>query len=133
MLNLTPYIILNGQSREALDFYQSVFGGEVEITTFAQFNPDPGKANLVMHGELRAPTLRLMLSDNPEGGTRGGGNITLCLWGEDEEAAHKLFDALSEGGRVNHPLTRESWGDIYGDLVDQFGVSWSVDAGKPVI
>lgn len=123
---LNPYINLRGRAREALEFYQSVFGGEVTVSTFGEFGMEGPAAEHVMHGQLETPKgFTLMVSDAPEDmpGTEGS-NITICLSGDDVEDLTGYFHALAEGGEVSTPLEKQMWGDLYGALTDRFGVDW---------
>ena len=62
---LNPYLTFNGDAREAMEFYRSVFGGELQLTTFAEFGaPDPAIADKIMHANLHTPAgYTLMASD----------------------------------------------------------------------
>ena len=123
---LNPYINLRGRAREALEFYQSVFGGEVTVSTFGEFGMEGPAAEHVMHGQLETPKgFTLMVSDAPEDmpGTEGS-NITICLSGDDVDDLTGYFHALADGGEVSTPLEKQMWGDHYGALTDRFGVDW---------
>jgi PhnB protein len=126
---LNPYVNLRGQAREALAFYQGVFGGEVAISTFGEFGMEGVAADQVMHGQLDTPKgFTLMVSDAPEGmpGSEGS-NITICLSGDDTDDLTGYFQGLGEGGQVTTPLEKQMWGDHYGALTDRFGVDWMVN------
>lgn len=133
MLNMSPYLVFKGHARPALTFYQSVFGGRVTISTFSDFSQgrDMGAlADQVMHGQLETESFTLMASDDPtDADPLGAGNTQICLWGDDLETARAWFTALSDGGQVGAPFDKQMWGDHYGDVVDRFGVTWSVNAG----
>ncbi|WP_345581814.1 VOC family protein [Tessaracoccus lubricantis] len=130
---MSPYIVFNGEATAALEFYHSVFGGELTTMPFADFNSAPELDNKIMHGQLDAEGFTLMAADSPTNDSpQEKGNVTVCLWGDDPEAGRRWFDALAEGGTVGTPLEKQMWGDHYGDLTDKFGVEWSVnvsDAG----
>ena len=128
---LNPYISFDGQARQALEFYQSVFGGELKISTFGEFGmQDTPQADQVMHGQLETEAgYTIMAADTPPGVQhRAGSSITVSLSGDDE-VLRQYFDALAEGGEVGTPLEKQMWGDEYGDLVDRFGVNWMVNLG----
>jgi PhnB protein len=130
---LNPYVNLRGQAREALEFYQSVFGGDLTISTFGEFGMEGAAADQVMHGQLNTPKgFTLMVSDAPEDmpGTEGS-NITICLSGDDVDDLTGYFHALAEGGRVTTPLEKQMWGDHYGALTDRFGVDWMANIAVP--
>ncbi|WP_432571409.1 VOC family protein [Kineococcus sp. SYSU DK005] len=130
---LSPYASLPGTAREALAFYRSVLGGEVSTSTFAEFGGgaeglDPDG---VMHGQLDTPWgFTLMVADAVAGTgapPAAGGNLALCLFGDDLEQLGGFFTGLAEGGRISTPLQAQVWGDHYGAFTDRFGVEWMVD------
>ena len=137
VVDLNAYLQFQSEAREALEFYQQVFGGELDISTFGDYelNEDPADADLVMHGMLETDNgLAFMASDTPVGmeysGIRG---VSLALFGtlEDEVELRQYWDALTEGGQVQMPLEQAPWGDYFGQLVDRYGVNWMFDFGDP--
>lgn len=93
--------------------------------------PDAMKEG-IMHARLSGGDIVLMASDDPGSGRKiGTGKIHLALGGDDEEKLRHVFDALSAGGKVGVPLERQMWGDLYGDLRDQYDIHWMINiAGK---
>lgn len=128
---LNPYINFRTQAREAMDFYQSVFGGEVQRSTFAEFqvSTDPDEKDLIMHSQLTTPSgFTLMVADVPKHmDLADGSNISVSLSGDDEAELSGYFAKLIEGGTVVEPLSKAPWGDSFGMAVDKFGVSWLVN------
>lgn len=128
---LNPYIGFRDDARQALEFYQSVFGGDLQVSTFADFgaSEDPAEAGKVMHGQLDTPNdLVLMASDTPnEMEFTPGGNISISLSGEDEAELRGYWDKLAGSGQVTMPLEKAPWGDTFGMCVDGFGVAWMVN------
>lgn len=131
---LNPYISFADQAREALEFYAGVFGGTPTISTFADFGQaDAPYAALVMHGQLDTDLgFTLMVSDTPPGmfDRVVGNNITISLSGDDAVLAD-YFTRLAEGGQVVTPMAKQVWGDVYGHLVDRFGIAWMVNLSTP--
>lgn len=132
--SLSPYISFRGVAREAMEFYRSVFGGELQSSTFADFpmpGVDPADDDLVMHSQLTTPGgLILMGSDTPPSmDYDDGARITVALFGDDAAELSTQFDALAEGGSVSMPLSDSPWGDRFGMLVDRYGVGWMVNIG----
>jgi PhnB protein len=132
MTVLNPYISFRGTAREAMEFYRTVFGGELDLSTFADFQmPGVGEdeADLIMHGQLEAPGgLTLMGADTPSSmELPEGSNITISLSGDDEAELRGYWDKLAEGGTVTMPLEAAPWGASFGQLSDKFGVSWMVN------
>ncbi len=131
---LNPYLNFRGNAREAMEFYHSVFGGELVVNTFADFGSPvaDGEENLVMHSQLTgAKDLVFMASDVPQHmGWAGGENafsVSLSGAPADDATLRGYFDQLAEGGQVAQPLTAAPWGDVFGMLTDRFGISWLVN------
>jgi PhnB protein len=128
---LNPYLRFDGSARQAMEFYQSIFGGELKMNTFGEFGmQDSPQADQIMHAQLETESgYTLMASDTPPGMPYNPGDtITISLSG-DEEVLKEHFAKLAEGGKIGTPLEKQMWGDEYGDLVDKFGVSWMVNLG----
>ncbi|EAQ00952.1 hypothetical protein JNB_12274 [Janibacter sp. HTCC2649] len=127
---LNPYIQFQDNAREAMEFYSSVFGGDLTVSTFGDFG-DPGEANAdgVMHAQLVSPNgLTLMASDTPPGMPRSeGSSITISLSGDDSNELRGYWDKLSDGGQVQLALEKQMWGDEFGMLSDKFGIAWMVN------
>ncbi|GAA1069958.1 VOC family protein [Kitasatospora arboriphila] len=131
---LNPYISFDGDARQAMEFYQGVFGGDLDLNTFGQFNPDQTgeMADRIMHGMLVTPRgYTLMGADNPPGMEhRPGNNITVSLSGDDDAELRGYWAALSEGGTVAVPLEKQMWGDVFGMCTDRFGITWLVNISE---
>ena len=131
---LNPYLIFDGNAREAMDFYKSVFGGELFLQTFgeAKAAQDPKDNDRVIHAYLKNDTLSFMASDAPSNKpTTFGDNVHLSISGSDEAKLTEFFNKLSEGGSVIMPLAKQFWGDTFGMLKDKFGVHWMVNISQP--
>ena len=133
---LNPYIGFETQAREAMEFYRSVFGGELTLSTFGEggMTDDPAQQDKIMHAMLDAgPDLVLMASDAPPGmPLDAGSQISISLSGDDEATLRRWWDGLVEGGTVTLPLERAPWGDSFGMCADRFGINWMVNiAGVP--
>jgi PhnB protein len=132
-IRLNPYIGFRGNAREAAEFYHSVVGGDLTISTFAELHAsqDPSEDNLVMHSMLVAPGgFTLMVSDTPgRMDYQPGTNITVSLSGEsdDEELLKGYWTKLMEGGSESMPLAKAIWGDSFGMGTDRFGIGWLVN------
>jgi PhnB protein len=128
---LNPYINFKNNTRAAMEFYQSVFGGDLKMSTFKEYHAsqNPAEDDLIMHAELDAGEgLAFMASDTPERMEyHPGNNITLSLSGDDEDKLKSYFQKLSMGGMVTMPLEKAIWGDTFGMCVDKFGIGWLVN------
>jgi PhnB protein len=117
---LDSYLFFTGNCQEAMDFYKSVFGGELNVMP----NQD-GKG--VMHALLSGGDIRLMASDGTRTEPYETSQISLSLSGNDADHITEVFNQLAEGGSVTAPLKVEVWGDTYGAVTDKFGIDWMVN------
>jgi PhnB protein len=125
---LNPYISFAGNARQAMEFYEQVFGGTLRLNTFGEFGADENQDG-IMHGMLETPSgYTIMGADTPPGQPHQPGNtITVSLSGDDGDELRRYFAKLAEGGTVAMPLEKQMWGDEFGMLTDRFGVSWMVN------
>ena len=131
---LNPYITFPGSAREAMEFYQQVFGGDLALNTFGQYGaPDTPEADNIMHGMLEAPNgFTLMGADTPPGMEHNpGDNMAISLSGDDADELRGYWEQLSAGGTVSVPLEKQMWGDEFGMCADRFGVPWMVNITQP--
>ncbi|MCU1656153.1 MAG: 3-demethylubiquinone-9 3-methyltransferase [Pseudonocardiales bacterium] len=132
---LNPYLSFRDTAREAMTFYQSVFGGELTRSTFGEFgaSDDPAEQDKVMHSMLATDNgLTLMASDTPNSmDYTPGTNYSISLSGDDDDELRGYWEKLSAGGTVTMPLNPAPWGDTFGMCVDKFGVSWLVNIAGP--
>lgn len=128
---LNPYLSFQNNAREAMEFYKSVFGGKLSMSTFKEFNvsQDTKMENLIMHAELEADNgIKFMAADTLEGMVyKPGESIRMALSGENEAELKSYFEKLSSGGLITQPLEKAPWGDSFGMLVDKFGITWFVN------
>jgi PhnB protein len=128
---LNPYLSFRGQAREAMTFYQSVLGGQLDVMTFADMGGQgvpESEAGQVMHSALSvSDSVQLMGSDVPSHMQGDFPNGQISLSGDDADTLSGWFEKLSAGGNVNVPLEKAPWGDSFGQLTDKFGVTWMVN------
>lgn len=133
MTQLTPYLSFEGNCAEAMEFYKSCLGGELNIQKVGDSpmaEHMPGKEDQVLHSMLKSNDIVLMASDLVMGGTvEQGNNVTLAINGGTKEELEGFFAKLSEGGKVTHALEETFFG-YYGDLTDKYGFNWAFQADK---
>lgn len=130
MAHLSPYLSFSGNCGDALTFYHSCLGGELDLQRFADSpiaDQVPAEArDGIVHGSLSTGSLTLLGSD--AGCMRAplvaADNVGLCLNCESDEEITTLFAKLAEGGTVLDPLAYMFWGGKFGALTDRFGMKW---------
>lgn len=138
MAHINPYVMFNGNTLEAFDFYKSVFGGE--FTTVVRFKDMPGgpnpmwkesEADNIMHIALPIGKHSiLMANDVPSGLGRVEENENrskISVTAESKEEADKIFNGLSAGGQVEFPIGDSPWGTYFAMFRDKYGIEWMVD------
>ena len=126
---LNPYISFKDDARQAMEFYASVFGGELTMNTFGEYGDTGPGAENIMHAQLETPSgYTIMASDTPPGMTHNrGDNISVSLSGDDADELRAYFERLAESGTVSMPLEKQMWGDEFGMVTDRFGIGWMVN------
>jgi PhnB protein len=127
---LNPYLTFPGNTKEAMEFYHSVFGGTLAVNTFGEYGEqDPDIAGKIMHARLETDNgFTLMASDPPPGmELQTGNSIAVSLSGDDTDVLRRYWEELSAEGNVQMPLEKQIWGDTFGMCTDKFGLPWMVN------
>ena len=128
---LNPYLTFNGNAREAMEFYRTVFGGELAVSTFAEggMEHDPADGDKLMHAQLEAENgMTLMGADDPSGmASSPPSGMSISLSGDDDAELSGYYQKLSDGGTVVEPLVAAPWGDKFGMVTDRYGILWLVN------
>lgn len=136
MKAVNPYLNFAGNTEEAFKFYQSVFGGELQIARFKDFGgnsmgvPDQDLDKIANVALPLGKDTILMGTDTLESlGQKliAGNNFSIALEAGSEEEAEQVFNALADGGKVVMPLERTEWAEKYGMCTDKFGVQWMMN------
>lgn len=126
-----PYLFFDGRCEEAIEFYRSALGAEVEMLMRFKESPDPDMCppdsdDKVMHSSFRIGDTSVLASDGRCLGNPNFEGFSLSLTVPDEAEAERLFAALAEGGQVQMPLTKTFFSPRFGMVGDRFGVSWMI-------
>ncbi len=139
MAVINPYLNFNGNTEEAFEFYKSVFGGEfATVMRFAEAPPCPERGNVlvgdrekIMHVALPVGNSNVLMGTDAlesmgQNLTRGN-NFSVSVSTESKEETEKIFNGLSEGGKVSMPLAETFWSKYFGMCQDKFGIQWMVN------
>lgn len=141
MARTSTYLNFPRQTEEAFNFYKSVFGGDFSSGGIARFSDIPpmegapalaeADKNLVMHIELEITGGHILMgTDAPESmgfTVNFGNNVHINLEPDTRAETKRLFEALSQGGKVTMELQDMFWGAYYGSCTDKYGVQWMVN------
>lgn len=128
-----PYLFFGGRCEEALEFYRTAVGAQVDMLMRFKESPaptaagtlPPGFENKVMHATFRIGDSTLGASDGDEEGAKFKG-FSLSITFPTETETERAFAALSAGGKVGMPLSKTFWSPKFGMLTDRFGIGWMV-------
>lgn len=134
-LRLIPYLIMDGNSKEAIHFYEQALDAKILFyQTFGEMpeNPEfplPEEAkDRVSHAMIRVGESDLMFSDTSPGQPhQSGSQITICISTDDKEKATRIYEALKQDGQVNMPLQETFFSPAYGIVTDKFGVTFQIN------
>ena len=138
-MDVNPYLMFNGRCEEAIEFYKSALGAEVQMVMRYGESPEPpppgmlppGSENKVMHASLLVGGNVVMMSDGHCSGNTAFKGFSLSLDCPNDATAHKAFNALAQGGQVSMPLGKTFWAPLFGMVNDRFGVGWMVGVSAP--
>lgn len=135
---INPYLVMDGNAKEAIQFYESALDAEVlRIVTFGEmpecpdFSVPPDAKERIAHALLKVGGTDLMLADTFPGQPHKTGNqVTLCITTKDAEQSKQIYDALRQEGQVHMPLQETFWSPAYGLVTDKFGVIFHISTEK---
>lgn len=136
---LISSIAFNGNCKEAMEFYQSVFGGKLEINYFNEM-PSESTSSIpademqkVMHASLESDWIKLHGFDvmAQRGTFIPGNNWSISLIADSEESANNYFEKLSAGGVATMPMAKVFWNAYYGMCTDKYGTEWQINFDYP--
>lgn len=117
-----------------MQFYADALGGELEIQTFGDYKmvPEGMSAEGIMHAQIRVNGQIVLMGSDGMGASNEhkGYNVSISGAPADTNKLREIFAKLAEGGMITMPLSRQTRGDEFGMLTDQFGVGWMVDIYK---
>jgi len=131
-VNVTNHLNFRGNARAALEFYQSVFGGDLTLVTYQDAHnvQNPLEADQVMFGQVVTPNgFRVMAYDVPSrmAWDPGKNAFFVSVRGDSADEITALWEKLAQGAIVMQPLAPSGWTPLYGMLEDRFGIVWVLD------
>ena len=134
MLKLIPYLVMDGNAKEAIEFYEMALNAEILFSqSFGEMPENPefplpeDVKDRVSHATIKVGETELMLSDTFPGQPHISGNqVTICITTDDSERSRQMYNALKQEGQVTMPLQETFFSPAYGSVVDKFGVNFQI-------
>lgn len=131
-MELSPYLLFNGDCAEAFKFYEQLLGGKIEMSMPFAGSPSAGSVppewgDKVLHATMTIDGQRVMASDAPPGHYAAPQGISVSIALNDRDKGETIFNALAEGGTVQMPFQKTFWASGFGMCVDRFGIPWMVN------
>ena len=131
-MELSPYLMFNGDCAEAFKFYEQLLGGKIEMSMPFAESPSaepvpPEWGDKVLHATMTIDGQRLMASDAPPGHYAKPQGVSVSIALKDRDRGERIFNALAQGGTVQMPFQKTFWASGFGMCVDRFGIPWMVN------
>jgi PhnB protein len=131
-MQVNPYLFFNGQCEEAFKFYEKNLGGKITAMMTHEGTPAAGQVpgewqKKIMHACMTINDQSLMASDAPPEHFQKPQGFYVSLQIKEPDEAERVFNALSNHGKVNMPIQQTFWARRFGMLVDQFGTPWMIN------
>lgn len=132
---VTPHLNFRGNAREALEFYRSVFGGDLTVARYADLGVGGAdEQDNIVWGQVAADNgFRIMAYDAYPGlpWSQGNDPFFVSVRGIDLDELRSFWDGLADGAVIRQPLGPSQWAPAYGMLTDRFGITWVLDIATP--
>lgn len=133
-MEVMTQLAFDGQCREAFELYEQVLGGKITVMNTFGGNEDkelpPGSVaaapDKVRFAELKVGDSAILGNDFPDGEFEPMRGFNVALHTQSTAEARRIFEALTEGGRISAPLTKVDWAPLFGTLTDRFGTPWLI-------
>jgi PhnB protein len=133
---LNTYLNFEGNTQEAFEYYQSILGGSIE--NIQKFKDSPMASSIeaadqdkIMHISLRLPSGHIMMGTDALESfghkLNFGNHVYLSIHPSSRDEAKRIFQALSDGGKVEMPLQDTFWGAYYASFTDKYGIQWMIN------
>jgi PhnB protein len=132
MMELSPYLLFNGDCEPAFKYYEKHLGGKIEAMMPHEGSPAAEHVpaewrNKILHARMTVGDQVLMASDVPPGDYHQPQGFSVSLGIKDVADAERIFHALAEGGKVTMPLEQTFWALRFGMVTDRFGIPWMIN------
>ena len=131
-MQLSPYLLFNGDCEQALKFYEQTLGANIE--SISRFAGSPSAEHVpaewsdkVLHATFKVDGNVLMASDAPPGHYAQPQGLSVAIGLNDRDKGERIFNALADGGTTTMPYQKTFWASGFGMCTDRFGIPWMVN------
>ena len=131
-MQLSPYLLFNGDCEQAFKYYEQELGGKIE--SINKFAGSPSAEHVpaewgdkVLHATINIEGNVLMASDAPPGHYAQPQGLSVAIGLNDRDKGERIFNALAEGGTTTMPFQQTFWASGFGMCTDRFGIPWMVN------
>ena len=136
-MNLSPFLLFDGNCADAMAFYQSCFGGDLTITRVADTpmkdHMPSGQHHKVAYARLNSESIEFSATDwlHASRTPKQGNTVAMYISGGTYPELRRIFDRLAAGAdkALFDDLQDLPFG-TYGHLADRFGVHWFFQGDK---
>lgn len=133
-MQISPYLMFNGNCEEAMTFYEKALGGKLELirhegTPAAEHVP-PEWRNKILHASLKIGNSSLLASDAPPGNFHPAQGVFVTLYFTDPGEGERVWNALSPDGNVVMAFGETFWASRFGMVIDRFGTPWMINCER---
>jgi PhnB protein len=133
-MRVEPYLMFSGRCEEAIAFYKQAIGAQTTMVMRFDESPDknhpmplpPNWGQKIMHCAIKVGDTIVLASDGMSEEPVSYAGVSLSITADNEAQVKRLFDALSQGGKVFMPPSKTFWSPCFGMTSDKFGVNWMV-------
>jgi PhnB protein len=131
---VTPFIMLDGNAKEAIQFYERTLDAKIVFTqTFGEAPENPEQPlskeakERLAHSVLKIGEADLFVADAfPDTPNQDGNRVQICITTASIEKSNQFFESLKQEGQVNMPLQKTHFSPAYGVVTDKFGVTFQI-------
>lgn len=127
---VTPNFHMNGNCREAIQFYQKALGAKIiSIYSNRDANPQdyqvkPEEKDFIYHAEIMIGNQRIMMTDDLSDFPPKGNTLSLVITFDSIEKVKNAFEGFSNACHIISPMQKTTYSSCFVSLLDKFGMRW---------
>jgi predicted 3-demethylubiquinone-9 3-methyltransferase (glyoxalase superfamily) len=125
-MKATPFLMFQGQARDALALYRTAFPDFEEL--LLQEHAEGEQAGQIAMAQVRFAGQEVMLFDSPPvHDFTFTPSFSFFIQCDDEAQLRRLAEVLGDGGAVMMEVGNHGFSTLFTWISDRFGVSWQLN------